>query len=309
MKKIISQKGILRLMIASIAIIFAACSTMSSQKSGAEFLGNVDRGFLSNLVWSPAGESIAVSSHNDGTNSSKIYLLDLETQEFHKILESTYGPITVTGWSPDGKQILFISDEGGKGTWMYDVDGGASTQFLADGDFAAWSPNGDKAAVFKILRNASHWDISLHIVSLDLSDDQIIYSTKGKYVQGLSWSPDGKRLVFAFSPEAKLDRVDIFVLNTADGKVEQLTTSGRNISPVWSPNSEVIAYIAKEVESKSQLLIYDLNKRCAGVLSNARNPAHPAWSPDGRYIAFISDFKGIYKVDVLSENALPEGCR
>lgn len=311
MIKTVYQKGILGLIAVSAAIAFVACST-ASQEAGVEFLGNIEKGFLNQLAWSPNGKSIAISSHNDGTNSSRIYLLDLETKEFRTILESTYGPITATGWSPDGKQILFTSDEGGKdfkpGIWMYGVDR-TSTQFLGDGDLAAWSPLGDKIAIFKIVRRTNDWDISLHILTTDLLTDDLIYKTTGKYLQGVSWSPDGSHLVFAYSPKAQLNRVDVFVLNLTNGEVEQLTRSGRNLSPVWSPNSEMIAYIVEGVDGKSELYLHDMNKECSTLLPNAKNPSDITWSPDGKQIAFISDIRGIYKLDILSENLSLEDCR
>ena len=313
MKRSNFQKDILGLIAVSAALVLVACSTVLSQKSGVKFLGNKDRGNLIDLAWSPTGENIAVTSYNY-PNYSKIYLLDVSTQEFRKILDTTYGSIIVTGWSPDGKQILFNSSEGGKefrgGLWMHDVESQAPAQYLTDGQLAALSPLGDKLAVFKVMRNTYKWeDISLHLIDLASSRDEVIYEAQGKYIRGLSWSPDGKRLVFAFSPEVKIDRVDIFVLNVTDNKIEQLTASGQNISPTWSPISEMIAYIVEGADNKSELYVYDMDKKCSVILPTDKNPSAPTWSPDGKHIAFISDVRGVYMLYLPSEISSPESCR
>jgi Tol biopolymer transport system component len=314
MNRLNSQKNILGLISAIIVIVSAACSAIMPQKSDVKFLGNRDTGNLIDLAWSPTGKDIVVSSHNDGTNSSKIYLLDLETQDFRTILESMYGSISATGWSPDGKQIVFNAGNGGRkfqgGIWLYSVDGQTPAQYLTDGELAALSPLGDKVAVFKVMRNNYLWeDISLHLINLESSQDEVIYKMQGKYLQGLSWSPDGKHIVFAVSQDAKPDRVDIFVLDIASGQAEQLTTSGRNISPVWSPNSEWIAYTIENSEGKAELFLYDMNRKCRASLVSAQNPSNPTWSPDGKHIAFIQDVKGIYTLDLPSEDSFLESCR
>jgi Tol biopolymer transport system component len=48
----------------------------------------------------------------------------------------------LTMWSPDGTQFVFAGEVEGaaEGIWIQAADTDGSSQFLIDGDFAAWSP-------------------------------------------------------------------------------------------------------------------------------------------------------------------------
>jgi Tol biopolymer transport system component len=48
----------------------------------------------------------------------------------------------LTMWSPDGTQFVFAGEVEGAsdGIWIQAADADGSSQFLIDGDFAAWSP-------------------------------------------------------------------------------------------------------------------------------------------------------------------------
>jgi TolB protein len=309
MRRKIYEKNIRSFVIFELIISFSvialstACIPVLQKYSDATYLGDVDSGFLTNLVWSPIGNKIAVTSFNDGDNYSKIYLLDVGTREFQQVLETTYGSITATGWSPDGKQLLFSSDDGGKdfgpGIWLFDIEDKTVPGFISDGYLASWSPLGDQLAIFEIVREFQVWDISLHIRNLESSKDQMIYRTQGKYIYGLSWSPDGERLIFAIAQKENLDNVNIYNINVDSGELIQLTTTGRNSSPTWSPKGDLIAYVTEEANHDTRLYIQKSDGNCRVIVSNLKNISDPTWSPDGRYIAFIGEFGGVYKLDLL----------
>lgn len=278
------------------------------------YLGTTESGYPTRIAWSPIGNKIAVTAYSDTKNISKIYILDVETQEYQQILGTSYGIIVALGWSPDGKNVIFSSEEGTKeykpGIWLYDIERNTPPEYLSGGYSAAWSPFGDSIAIFEIARESSSWDISLHVHSSDLSRDEILYQAHGKYIYGLSWSPDGQRLVFAFSPEGRLDAVNIYVLDVASRKITQMTSSGRNLFPVWSPRGNVIAYVIEESENKSSLYLQNLNNGCGQVVPDLTEVSNPTWSPDGKYIAFIHGLGGVYKLDlsqVFGESFIANG--
>lgn len=298
------QFSTIRKLLLVIMILSVSCTKVSRTYANTKYLGNIDYGFLSKISWSPDGKQIVATSYNDGDNHSKIYLFDIETQRFHQILETSYGRITASGWSPSGNQIIFSSQEGGRdfksGIWLLDIDGKSLTpEFLSDGDLAMWSPDGNVFAVFKTSRKSPVWDISLHIINLSTSEDRIIYETKGKYIYGLSWSPDGTRLTFAIAQEKRVDDVNVYALSIDSGGLVMLTTSGSTSSPVWSPLGNMIAYIDEDSDSNTKLYIYKLDGDCGVVVPNIVNISSPTWSPDGRFIAFIGELGAIYELDLV----------
>jgi Tol biopolymer transport system component len=121
-------------------------------------------------------------------------------------------------------------------------------------------------------------------------------SGDGRDVSSLNWSADGRRLVFSKFNIYRCS--EIFVMNARAGGVQRLTNNQHcDTSPSWSPNGRKIIFASdrrgtrRQVSKREQ---FDYNiyvMRADGthitkVGSTPRNDVCPAWSPDGRRIAF-----------------------
>jgi len=107
-----------------------------------------------------------------------------------------------------------------------------------------------------------------------------------------SWSPDGSAIVFS-SDADRLDHPDIWVL-TADGtNLRNLTRNAlrRNGDPVYAPDGRRIAFQAGASAEGGTSDIYVMNGDGSGQQRITNDPStsndsHPAWSPEGSWIAF-----------------------
>lgn len=104
-----------------------------------------------------------------------------------------------------------------------------------------------------------------------------------------TFSPDNR--YFAFPVFSKGQSI-ILMVNTHNGKVKQeLVLSGVETfnSIDWSPDGRFLVFSAV-MNGHSDLVLYDLKRKSLEKLTEGpHSDIQPAWSPDGRTIAFASD--------------------
>jgi dipeptidyl aminopeptidase/acylaminoacyl peptidase len=105
-------------------------------------------------------------------------------------------------------------------------------------------------------------------------------------------SPDGKWVAFAVSTpdmEANRNAGNIWVVGTAGGDAMQLTQSGHDSSPAWSPDGKTLAFLSSR-DGNSQVYLLPMDGGEARKLTTLSTGADLfQWSPDGKTIAFTSE--------------------
>lgn len=144
------------------------------------------------------------------------------------------------------------------------------------------SPDGKKVAV-NIERDLHVYDVESGTLNKITFKKTITYPV---------WTPDGKHLVFAADWGGKLD----LYWKLADGsaEAEKLFSSEYPIYPAsWSPNGESLAFYEINPNTQRDIWILSIKNRTAKpIIASQFNERVPMFSPDGRFISYVSNDSG-----------------
>jgi TolB protein len=107
-----------------------------------------------------------------------------------------------------------------------------------------------------------------------------------------AWSPDGRKILYVSRGDR--NTWDLYVINV-DGSGQRMLTSVSSASAAWSPDGRKIAFRPRPRRMPDASHprpasggLWVINADGSGKRRLARNGYDPAWSPDGRTIAFAA---------------------
>ena len=284
-----------------------------SERNGEIFLMNSDGKRVRRLTkhpqydaepaWSPDGQKIVFVSFRDehrrpGGRSTygEIYLMNPDGTNLINLTQSPEKPDKSPTWSPDGKQIAFISAEIFRvdgvfhfDIWVMAADGGNPrnlTNHPAREWTPAWSPDGLRIA-FTSNRNRD-WEFEAHpneevyIVNAD-GTNLINLTNHPARDSSPDWSSDGKRIAFSSDRDGNSE---IYVMN-ADGTnpINLTNHPAGDGGPAWSPDGLQIAFSStrdrKDGDDKN-IEIYVMNADGTNPINLTNHPkwdSQPSWEP------------------------------
>src|SRR5713226_4493347 len=215
-------------------------------------------------------------------------------------------PLTAEGvssshvrWSPDGKYLSFLSArDGGKNqVWLLDRRGGEAVRLtdIAQGvDDFEWSP--DSTRLVLILRDPKPEDLE---------------AAKNKEKPAPATPPKPKtprpfvidRLQFKRDTVGYLDRrrTHLYVFDVAVKTTTQITSGDFDDNePAWSPDGKSLAFTSNrstpdpDAAYNSDIWVVAADNTDKGahptqITTNPGPDTAPTWSPDGKWIAYVSE--------------------
>ncbi|MGH9852169.1 MAG: hypothetical protein ACREBD_20215, partial [Blastocatellia bacterium] len=129
-------------------------------------------------------------------------------------------------------------------------------------------------------------------------------SPAGDYIP--VWSPDGSRIVWSSNRDGGVQNLYQKAANLAGEEMLLLKSDYPKSSTDWSRDGRFILYRQNDPKTKWDVWVLPMtgNDKPRPVVQTQANEAAGTLSPDGRWLAYISDVSGRYEVYVQS---FPEG--
>ena len=259
---------------------------MNADGSGQTRL-TTNEGDVRSPSFSPDGARIVFGSADDAqATHEQLYMVDAAGSHLRQLTFAD-GGASLPNWSPDGAHIAYTDGASGQIAIM-DSDGANARLLTRDAGqqcCPTWSPDG--AQIAYIGADGQVYDIdaggdstgAIGTIPRRLTRDAAQHWTP-------RWSPDGASIAYS-SNQSGNDA--IYVMRVDGSGVRRLTTSDADSwGPAWSPDGSHIAFVTNR---DGHAEVYVMRADGGDQVNLTRNPGAdndglPAWSADGRTIAY-----------------------
>ncbi len=253
--------------------LFAECWTLQDMMR----VGDVE-----NVLVSPDGKRVlytvkqAVMEEKKSEWKNPLYVTTT-LGENTRIFTREESVVEAPTWSPDGKWIAYILQQEEKDSvWLLPADGGESKMLFENKNtilFLEFSPDGSKLALLmkdpkteeEEKKKEHKLDVfvadenlkSSHLWIYDLKKNALTRYTEGSFhisspfsAPSLSFSPDGKEIVFSKMPSPDLNdwkKAEIWRINLETKEMKKVAGSAFGAIPIYSPDGKWIAYSRYEM--------------------------------------------------------------
>jgi TolB protein len=197
-------------------------------------------------------------------------------------------PIISPAWSPDGKDLAYVSFESQKAVvWVQNVASGQRrvlANFRGSNSAPAWHPNGRDLAV-ALSRDAL---AQIYLISRDGGTPRRLTNSPSIDTEP-TFSADGSQIYFVSD---RGGGPQIYRMPATGGSVERVTFSGSyNISPTISPDGRLMAFVSRQ-GGGYRLMSQPLPSGAPTPITDTDGDESPSFAPNGRLLVYTNRSQG-----------------
>jgi eukaryotic-like serine/threonine-protein kinase len=194
-------------------------------------------------AWSRDHTRLAFRSKSNG--SWQVYTINVNGAGLRQITQ--VGNNTEANWSPDGTQLVYVSDrDSNKELYITDAAGRQHRRLTNNAvldDDPNWSPDGQ----WIVFERKEGDCFNLYVIQSDGSGERALTRNTGEdcaWSSTPAWSPDSKWIAYEQSAHGRGYRIAVMDANGSNARfVTQGGAEGVNdVRPAWSPDGKWIAY-------------------------------------------------------------------
>lgn len=216
----------------------------------------------------------------------RLQVADADGARESLMLESKQ-PIMSPSWSPDGKDLAYVSFETGRpAIFMQNLttaDRRQLTDFKGLNGAPSWSPDGSTLAM--VLSK----DGNPELYSFDLASGKLTRLTRHFAIDTEpAWMPDGKHILFTSD---RGGTPQIYKLKLSDRSVERITFQGNyNARASIAPDGRTVAMVHRS-SSVFHIAALDLKTRRLIELTETTLDESPSIAPNGAMLMYATKYK------------------
>ena len=249
------------------------------------------------------GTKVAYVSATGTSENERRYSLvvsDMDGENQFTIMDST-DPIMSPAWSPDSRQLAYVSFEGNVSTiFVQTLRTGNRIKVSSRAGIngaPAFSPDGRQ-----LVLTLGGVDGNLDIHTLDLASRQLKRLTTNRAIdtEG-SWSPDGRMIYFTSdrggSPQ-------IYRVSVDGGTPERITFEGSyNARPRLSPDGSKLAMVTLD-RGNYRIGLLELDSRDLLILSTGNQDESPSFAPNSDSLIYATRQRSNGVLEMVSADGL-----